>query len=303
MKLTTVINNFNYESYLVEAIDSLLKQTRPPDQIIVVDDGSTDDSLKLLQEKKISVPDLVIIAQQNQGQLAALKSAIQIIDDGIVTFLDADDFYYPMHCQEIEAVFADHPEVGICYSDHQETSGPRRYSSKWPEKPIGPNPCLVRMFGSRFGTITSAIAMKVELAKHVTNLPDKLMADWRTRADDVLVFGASLAGAISYYHDKKSVAYRIHGANHFAESHRKANAEQDYRARRDRLFQALESSNGLDSDFALNHLISESRSALNIADETVRRRYMSAIWRSALPPLSKTRAIAKLLFSGLGKPK
>ena len=69
MKVSVLINNYNYAEYVCEAIQSALSQSRPPDEIIVVDDGSTDESVALIEAEFKEQPSIHIITKSNQGQL------------------------------------------------------------------------------------------------------------------------------------------------------------------------------------------------------------------------------------------
>ena len=93
MLTTCLINNCNYRPYVAEAVESALGQTQPFDQILVIDDGSTDGSRQLLAEQFDSVARVQIIRKQNGGQLSAFNHAIPHVTGDLVFFLDADDRY------------------------------------------------------------------------------------------------------------------------------------------------------------------------------------------------------------------
>ena len=65
MRVSVVINNYNYAQFVGRAVDSALEQTHPDIEVIVVDDGSQDDSLRVLQSYQ---PGITLIAQPNGGQ-------------------------------------------------------------------------------------------------------------------------------------------------------------------------------------------------------------------------------------------
>jgi glycosyltransferase involved in cell wall biosynthesis len=90
--ISVIIPNHNYGQYLRQAIDSALGQSYPRVEVIVVDDGSTDDSLAILR----SYGDRIrCVQQQNQGVSAARNRGIQESQGELVAFLDADDFWHP----------------------------------------------------------------------------------------------------------------------------------------------------------------------------------------------------------------
>lgn len=216
IKFSVIINNYNYAKYLREAIDSVSKQSYPASEIIVVDDGSTDDSIERVKQMRESVPGIKLVSQANSGQLSAIRAGIKASSGQWNCFLDADDTWEPSHLLAAADAIESEPDLGVYYSGHQETSGPPLFRSKWPKGSVGPCAGLVASRGTRIGTITSALCLKREFAQAAVDLDESFDADWRTRADDCLVFGASLAGAVIYYNPIQSVNYRIHGENTFA---------------------------------------------------------------------------------------
>src|SRR5262245_35878004 len=71
--VSILINNFNYAKYLPQAIDSALSQTYQPIEVIVVDDGSTDDSQRILSRYE---PQVVPILKKNGGQASAFNAGV-----------------------------------------------------------------------------------------------------------------------------------------------------------------------------------------------------------------------------------
>ena len=98
MKVSLIITNFNYEEYLGECIESCINQDYEDIEIIIVDDGSTDDSRKVI-EKYSSY--LIKIYQKNQGMIGASNTGFENANGDIVLFLDADDYLYKNAVSEI----------------------------------------------------------------------------------------------------------------------------------------------------------------------------------------------------------
>jgi glycosyltransferase involved in cell wall biosynthesis len=90
MKISAVVPLYNTRAYIVEAIDSILAQTRPADEIIVVDDGSTDGGAELLAGYGSRV---CVIRQANAGGATALNRGIAQATGDTIAFLDADDLW------------------------------------------------------------------------------------------------------------------------------------------------------------------------------------------------------------------
>ena len=102
MKYSVVIPLYNKEHYIAGTLRSVLTQTFPDYEVIVVDDGSTDHSLqacKTVQSDKIR-----IVQQANQGVSAARNKGIELAAGEYICFLDADDTWHPDYLQNIETI-------------------------------------------------------------------------------------------------------------------------------------------------------------------------------------------------------
>jgi glycosyltransferase involved in cell wall biosynthesis len=113
MRISAILTVYNTERYVSEALDSMLAQTSPPDEIIVVDDGSTDGTSGALSGYATQIK---LIRQQNHGPAHALNVAIAASCGEVLAFLDADDVWLPQKLQlqraalgadeELEAIFS-----------------------------------------------------------------------------------------------------------------------------------------------------------------------------------------------------
>jgi glycosyltransferase involved in cell wall biosynthesis len=228
MKFSVLINNYNYARFLPEAIAAAAAQTYPAHEIIVVDDGSGDDSLGVLETLRAAHPALRIHAQANGGQLSALRAGVALATGDWCVFLDADDLHEPTHLATLAATLEREPDLGAIYAAHNETAGPPVYRRPWPAGRLGPSIALVAITRLRVGTITSAISLRLDYARAALDLPAVLDADWRLRADDCLVYGSAFNGAVAYHIPTATVRYRIHDNNSYA---RRDRALADYRDR------------------------------------------------------------------------
>jgi glycosyltransferase involved in cell wall biosynthesis len=98
--VSVVISNYNYAEFLPQAIESVQAQTHAPVEIIVVDDGSTDDSRVVLERYPVHV-----IHQKNQGQASALDAGVSAASGEIICLLDADDVWLPHKIERVVAAF------------------------------------------------------------------------------------------------------------------------------------------------------------------------------------------------------
>jgi len=140
-RVSVIIPVFNHEAYIQHAIDSVLEQTYVLSTIVIVDDGSSDDSWKLvcdligedtkreqilgsLDIHNATGPDrkiiLVGIRQKNGGPSKARNAGIQSVFGitEIFAFLDADDFYHPAKIAKAVKIIETMPSPGLVYTDY-----------------------------------------------------------------------------------------------------------------------------------------------------------------------------------------
>jgi hypothetical protein len=103
-----VVDNYNYAKYLPAAIASARAQTHPQVNVIVVDDGSTDDSRAVLERYGDEV---TVLLKENGGQASALNVGFERCEGDVVIFLDADDTLAPTAAATAAATFAADTEV------------------------------------------------------------------------------------------------------------------------------------------------------------------------------------------------
>ena len=90
--VSVIIPNYNYERYIQKCLESVISQDYPNIEIIVVDDGSTDCSIKVIEKY---FPRVVLIQQENQGVSSARNAGILKSSGEYVAFIDSDDFWDP----------------------------------------------------------------------------------------------------------------------------------------------------------------------------------------------------------------
>ena len=209
--VSIIINNYNYESFLRDAIDSALGQTYDHLEVIVVDDGSTDSSRSIIS----SYGDRIIsIFQENGKQGAAFNNGFAHSRGDIILFLDSDDFLFKQAVEQIVAVWTPekskvHYRLQIVDTDG-ETLGPC-YPPR--HQPLASGEVWKELFknGAYTGVSTSGNALSRHALSKVTPIP----CEYRTTSDDYL------STLIPFYGDVAAVneplgAYRIHTSNQWA---------------------------------------------------------------------------------------
>ena len=132
IETTVIIPTYNRRDLLEEAIESVLQQSYRDFELIVVDDGSTDNTADFLKQ----LPgDIRVLSQENRGPSAARNAGIAVANGEFITFLDSDDKWLPDKLAiQIEFMHA-HPEAMVCYTDaiwirNGVRVNPKRHHSK-----------------------------------------------------------------------------------------------------------------------------------------------------------------------------
>jgi glycosyltransferase involved in cell wall biosynthesis len=214
MRTTCLINSYNYRRFVSDAVDSALCQSRPVDQIVVVDDGSTDGSADMLRDRYGDEPRVEIVCKSNGGQLSCFEEGVRRATGDIVFFLDADDVWEPSYVETVIQTYESRPDTDFVFC------GLRRFGNEdstllpcTEDRALGCSVALTSFKRSWKGTATSALSMRRWVLDRLFPIP--FLEDWRIRADDCLVYGADLVGASKYYLARPLVRYRVHDSNHY----------------------------------------------------------------------------------------
>jgi glycosyltransferase involved in cell wall biosynthesis len=122
-KVSAVIPTHNHARFLVEAVESVLRQTVPPSEVIVVDDGSTDSTLEVLRQYGGRIR---VISQENRGVAAARNVGASVASGEILAFLDADDLWLERKQEFQSNRFVKEPDLGLVHCGVEEIDGAGR---------------------------------------------------------------------------------------------------------------------------------------------------------------------------------
>lgn len=210
--VSVVINNFNYECFLSQTIDSVLSQTYPRVEIIVVDDGSTDGSRQVIE----SYGDRIrAIFQPNGKQAAALNTGFAACQGDIVLFLDADDYLLPTAVEQIMAAFQ--PGVGKVHFRLQVVDGdsqPLSYFIPSAGMTLAEGEVWRKLLqtSSYVSSPMSGNAYRRSTLVPVFPIPD----EYKTTGDDYLMISTPFyAGRVAAINEPIA-AYRVHTNNQWA---------------------------------------------------------------------------------------
>jgi glycosyltransferase involved in cell wall biosynthesis len=113
--VSIIIPCYNAGSFIKEAIQSVVEQSYSNKQIIFINDGSSDDSLKIASHFK----DLIIIDQENRGVSYARNQGIKKANGEFIALLDADDFFLPANLEQKVPYLTQHPECVLVHAKEQ----------------------------------------------------------------------------------------------------------------------------------------------------------------------------------------
>ena len=231
LRLSVIINNYNYSQYIEECIQSTLKQTRPADEIIFVDDGSTDNSLEIVERYRDHVK---IISQPNGGQLSAVMTGTDASTGDILLYLDSDDIWKDIHLETVENTFKSAPGLGCLFTSLElfgsETGPHRKNKLKHPSK-LNESKLITYYLDQFLGRPTSSGAFRSAPMKQVLAACRGIESDFKVCADKVLSQGASLIGMSKLFIDDCTVRYRTHDSNAFYNADRRTEEEKQLKYR------------------------------------------------------------------------
>lgn len=205
--VSVLINNYNYGEFLPDAIESVLRQGYENFELIVVDDGSTDDSQAVIAHYEGR---LHSIFQENSGQAAAFNAGFAASAGDIVCFLDADDRFATHKLASIVEAFEAHPTAGWCF--HPLARIGTSTAVALPNYPLGEEvdfrAALRRGRLTVGAPATSGLSFRRPVLSAILPMPREI----KITSDNYLKF-ASLALSPGYFHRDLLAEQRIHGRN------------------------------------------------------------------------------------------
>lgn len=213
-QVSILINNHNYGRFLGEAIDSALDQAAVSVEVIVVDDGSTDDSADVIAGFGRRIRS---VAKPNGGQASAFNAGFAIARAPIVMFLDSDDRFLAEKSQVVLAEFDADPRAEWCFHGLHYVEGTGIRTGRSPRQPSGSVDVRRRMraggTGDFVGPPTSALTFRSSLLRRLMPVPEEV----RITADNYLK-AVALGLAPGRYLDRPLAEQRLHDANAYTNS-------------------------------------------------------------------------------------
>ena len=172
--VSIIIPAYNAHLYIGATLESAVNQTFRSFEIIVVDDGSTDDTQSIAQD--FCDRGVTVISQSNAGPAAARNRALSIARGEYVALLDADDLWEPDYLQTMVGFLNSHPEVSIAFSDSvffgKSKFNGRRFQEVYPPCP----PITFAKVAAQISHVSAAATIRKEVFDRIGPFDDRLRA-------------------------------------------------------------------------------------------------------------------------------
>jgi Glycosyl transferase family 2 len=212
-RVSIVITNHDYARFLGDAIESALAQTHPDCEVVVVDDGSTDESLAVVERYPVSA-----VEQPNLGQAAAFNAGFERASGDAFIFLDSDDMLAPGTAQMVAETFEGEPGVAkVMYrlrvvDESGSPTGELKPPAHLPLRDGDLRSYVLRFPFDMTWMATSGNAFRASELARIFPVP---VHDYpRVGADWYLSHLVPLLGEVAFL-EEVGGSYRVHGANSY----------------------------------------------------------------------------------------
>ncbi|MDH6278216.1 glycosyltransferase involved in cell wall biosynthesis [Aurantimicrobium minutum] len=216
VSVSAVIALYNGERHLIDAIESILNQTQQVAEILIVNDGSSDSSVEILNQYLNRNPRarkiVKLLEQDNNGQGSARNAGVKSAQGDLIGFLDQDDTWEPTHVSEMVPFFADNPKLGWVYSDFNEFDDQNRFIRRQflaKQEYIPPVNSVFGLISQDLMMLPSASLIRREAFLSVGGFDTQ----FRGYEDDDLFMRIFVAGWAYEYTPNALINYRIHPHN------------------------------------------------------------------------------------------
>jgi glycosyltransferase involved in cell wall biosynthesis len=222
-RVSVIISNYNYARFLEEAIESVLNQTYRNIEIVVVDDGSTDNSRQILEKFK-SYPQIKIVLKENGGQASCFNAALPYLTGKYICLLDADDYFSANKVEKIVTQF-NLSNAEIVYHRLWKVDREGKKISIVPSEKGAPPFSIEDIFSESVPLpSTTGITFSANFFRQIVPIPEEIFT---IRADFYIhLMGAILNRSVSFL-DSPLAFYRLHGKNLYGDKLTPARMKKD----------------------------------------------------------------------------
>jgi glycosyltransferase involved in cell wall biosynthesis len=211
MKISVLIPTYNAAKTIEMSISSVLQQTVLPDEIIILVDGGSDDTVSRLEPFKNRI---TVIVQENRGVHHARNRLVDLAQGDMLAFLDSDDLWHPKYLEVQRKLFENYPAAVAGFTGHIRFHGGGDY--KWKAEP-DEDPCHACLidgtdFFRRYNTATAvfgSMSYTCVSKRAIEDIgPDPFSKELPAVEDSYLCYQLALLGSVTY-HPSPFVAYRL----------------------------------------------------------------------------------------------
>jgi glycosyltransferase involved in cell wall biosynthesis len=209
--VSIIITSYNYDKYLKEAIESALNQSYQNVEVIVVDDGSVDDSPQIIKEYGSRI---ISILKHNEGQSSAINAGFSKSNGEIVCLMDSDDIFYINKVEKIVDIFVRFPQACWCFHPLRMVDKADTLLSIYPPPPAFYNKIIdfrkqtLSAKHCAWGSATSGLCFRRSLLEKILPLPVAAIY-----CPDSCLRNVALALEKGFFLNEPLTTMKIHGSN------------------------------------------------------------------------------------------
>ncbi len=213
-KVSILVSNYNYGEYIGQSIESALAQTYQNIELVICDDGSTDNSREIIAGY-LRDPRVFLITKENGGQASGFNAAFAASTGDLICFLDSDDIFRPAKIACMVEAHRQNPDAGFGVHRVQRVNRRRRPQGVWPLKSVLPYGWHGEQMLEEGGVLsymppTSGLSLHRTVAERIFPLPES----YRLCADSVITRFAPLLTSV-VRRQEVLAEYRLHGSNSY----------------------------------------------------------------------------------------
>ena len=213
MKVSVCIPTYNSSSTIQDTLASVFQQVSMPDEILVLDDGSTDNTVEIVRSYG---PRVTVFQEGHEGIVKVRNAFCRRAHGDLLAFLDSDDIWHSQYLATQKKLFEHHPDAAVCFTGHLNFSnrGPYEWSDKQVDGLLVPETFDPVEFFTQYNFATGRFGSMSYccIAKRILDKigPDPFGAsDVSPTEDSHCLYLVALSGGIAIYSPAELVAYRI----------------------------------------------------------------------------------------------
>ena len=226
--VSVIVPNYNHAPFLTERLDSILGQTYTRFELIILDDCSTDDSRRVIEQyrDRPQVSHIVLNHENSGSPFVQWERGLELAKGELVWIAESDDTCRPDFLERMVAEFEQQPDVvlSFCRSVKIDTEGRRLSEEDFPGPGIIDGRAFVRRYLSRYNYIVNASS--AVFARRTLDAVDRTYTQYRGCGDWLFWVEIAKSGHVAYI-DEPLNCFRQHGSNTTAQQTRTGKGETE----------------------------------------------------------------------------